>query len=446
MKTTITALLLALCLLLSGCSLTGEGADTLMRPPALTGEQGEMQKALTDKLGKNITLKYPKTGQYRTAYVSHDIDGDEEEEVLVFYQMPGDNTTVRIDVLKKVSGQWQSVGDVPGEGADVDRVMFGDLNGDGVDEIIVGWTVISSLEKTLVVYAFSQFGVRDTKLVKRAVQSYTEAELVSFTAPDSCDLLVINLNTSRKKCTASLIKMLDVSSQIVSTVEMDGNVTSYAAIKKGQTANGANAIFLDGYKGANTMITEIVYFNGTRLLNPLYDEKEEAAKITMRNSTMVSQDLDGDGQIEIPMPQDLPGYEGKPEEEKVRVIYWYAYMSDPKRDKESYSLKFSTIHNTGDGYYLKLPDNWRNRFSATVDTASRRMVFYDWTSGSSGFGPEIMRIQVFPAAEFAAAQSSGFVQIKTRNDLVYAVRFSGEETKSTIDMATLQANFAFIAQ
>ena len=41
---------------------------------------------------------------------------------------------------------------------------------------------------------------------------------------------------------------------------------------------------------------------------------------------------------------------------------------------------------------------------------------------------------------------SGFVQIKTRNDLVYAVRFSGEETKSTIDMATLQANFAFIAQ
>lgn len=70
-------------LLLTGCSFS-TGIDTLIAPPKLSREQEYIYNALKNYTGANISLKYPKSGDYLSAFIIADIDGDDDEEAIVF--------------------------------------------------------------------------------------------------------------------------------------------------------------------------------------------------------------------------------------------------------------------------------------------------------------------------------------------------------------------------
>ena len=82
-KIVLSAVLLACLWALSGCSGFSSSTADLMRPPRLTPEQSAINEALTAAaLTQTYTLKYPKSGEYRSAFVFHDIDGDGVEEAI----------------------------------------------------------------------------------------------------------------------------------------------------------------------------------------------------------------------------------------------------------------------------------------------------------------------------------------------------------------------------
>ena len=96
MRKIIALVLLAGSLLscLSGCYYygTGAGTDNLLVPPKLTAKQSEIYKALEEQVGSNINLRYPKTGEYRSAFVIKNIDDEPTNEALVFYQKYSNTT------------------------------------------------------------------------------------------------------------------------------------------------------------------------------------------------------------------------------------------------------------------------------------------------------------------------------------------------------------------
>ena len=123
----ITALALSLLiLLLSSCSFIQPTIEELMKPPKLSQQQMEVDAALKAALGTNsIKLKYPLSGDYRSAYVFYDIDSDGVEEAIVFYQPSLDESGTRINILDYQEGAWTSVYDVPGEdSAEVDLSLI----------------------------------------------------------------------------------------------------------------------------------------------------------------------------------------------------------------------------------------------------------------------------------------------------------------------------------
>ncbi len=76
--------LLCVMLLLSSCTGINSTVTDLMKPPKLTQKQEEIYSALQTAVGTDkITLKYPKSGNYRSAFVFRDIDQDGEEEALL---------------------------------------------------------------------------------------------------------------------------------------------------------------------------------------------------------------------------------------------------------------------------------------------------------------------------------------------------------------------------
>lgn len=91
------------------CSGFNPVTEELMKPPRLTAEQKEIDDALHDAvIASNISFKYPKTGDYRSAFVFHDIDGDGEEEAIVFYAVNFNDYT-RLSIMDRIDGQWRSV-------------------------------------------------------------------------------------------------------------------------------------------------------------------------------------------------------------------------------------------------------------------------------------------------------------------------------------------------
>ena len=154
-KIVLSAVLLACLWALSGCSGFSSSTADLMRPPRLTPEQSAINEALTAAaLTQTYTLKYPKSGEYRSAFVFHDIDGDGVEEAIAFYE-PDINDTARIVLLDREGGVWKASCDLAGAGQDVEFVAFANLTASGSSDIVVGWSASDGSDKQLSIYTYA---------------------------------------------------------------------------------------------------------------------------------------------------------------------------------------------------------------------------------------------------------------------------------------------------
>ena len=82
----------------------------------------------------------------------HDINGDGNDEAIAFYKTNisegvSDITVIFID---QIAGVWQKVAAFQNSAAEVDRVCFADLNGDGMDAVLVGWSNYSTANQATV--------------------------------------------------------------------------------------------------------------------------------------------------------------------------------------------------------------------------------------------------------------------------------------------------------
>jgi len=432
-------LIIILSIFLSSCSFGSIDTDNLMRPPKPMGENLEIQKALEAKLGTNITLKYPKTGAYRTAYVRCNIDDDIDEEVIVFYKMNAEVSGIRFNVLKKIDGTWESSADCQGEGTDVDKIIIADLSGDGINEIIVGWNSVSSKDKSISVYNFHGESSYDSRISKRFSEFYTVMEIVDFLGDNTQQIFTAMLNNALSTSTASLIAVTNDGYKVIGKTSLDGNVTSFTSISKGIVSDTTEGIYLDGYKGTNELITELVYFNGTDLIAPFYDEIEKATSITYRESSTTSRDIDGDGIIEIPLPVVMPGYENRRQSEQVKMTNWYTYNG------KSIDIKMSTVNNLSDGYYFILPPAWVSTVTVDVSKQNRTMVFYEWIqktdARNSANNIELLKIKVFPENELSNTENAGYVKLSTKNGLTYAYLLTNDKSTFGITKEIVKNNF-----
>ena len=152
MKRLVCSLSCASAMLLSGCTGVSFTVDTLLNAPKFTEEQSAIHEALIERVGSNITLKYPRNGDYRSAFVIADIDDEPTDEALVFYEYASSSGKdgLRVNILDKNSqGKWYSVKELAGGGTEIDRVMITSVGDEGDTDVLVGYQNLTSEEKTL---------------------------------------------------------------------------------------------------------------------------------------------------------------------------------------------------------------------------------------------------------------------------------------------------------
>lgn len=221
------AALFLLCVMLSGCTPRLSTLDSLMHPPRISGVNVEIQEAFEAAVPeKGLVLKTPTAGEYRSAYVLYDIDGDEEEEVIIFYSYENDKTSVHMHVLDKQNGTWTTVDDIKGAGGEVYKVDFSDMNSDGIPEIVVSWSLFESKgNKLLTVY-----GVQSEKsLSLRSVISEEFTQMISVDIDDDgADELFMVLIDTTVEGSKSHVQILSMDRQ--GTVSKSGGIALTSAV------------------------------------------------------------------------------------------------------------------------------------------------------------------------------------------------------------------------
>lgn len=155
-KKGITALLLcsAVALFSGGCSVTDFSADNLLRPPKAMGDEAEIEQLISKTANENYTLKYPKSGSYRSAIIMTDLNGDENNEAIAFYRSGDDTTQIHMLVMYSDKDEWKLSSDNITEAADVDSVDFADIDGSGTLEIFAGFTTYTPNINRLSCYSY----------------------------------------------------------------------------------------------------------------------------------------------------------------------------------------------------------------------------------------------------------------------------------------------------
>lgn len=409
----ISAVLMALSL--CGCMPFDTEISDLLKAPMLTGEMQPVQKALEEYLLGKYTLIFPSYGDYRSAIIMQDIDNDGIKEAVAFYNTTIDNTvSVNIAIVDQIDGEWKVSAHQGLVGADIERVMFDDLDSDGMQEILVGWNIFGNVDKKLCVYDYD-----GATLITILSEPFTSFITCDLNDDFSNDILILNLNTTTALSTASYFSVSDGGISEIGSCYLDGSVTGYYDPIVSKMANGEFCVYVDAAKGAG-LLTEIIYFADGKLVAPLYDIENPVDSPTLRTSIIASKDFDGDGIVEVPIMTALPVEVQFSVNEQAYLTTWCTFNGS------EFEPKIYSLLNYNDGYYLELNEQQTKQITVVRDAEKRQRTIYAYDYEENKFGKELFHIRVVTSASLSTGNyaSENYITLGEKESLVYLLKVS----------------------
>ena len=349
-----------LCLCLAGCSMPGEQVqvEELLRAPKLSGDYGDVQTALNDWLGESAQLKYPMQGDLLSPFLIHDLDGDGQQDAAVLYTT-AQSSNVCVAILQKGSdGMWQVRQNAEGLADTVDSVGLAQLQPGDASQLVVGY-VAAQGDHYLAVYSYT-----DGELSTILEQQYQQYLVEDITGGGSQDLILMSTLEDGGVQIELLTVDKEGSFQQVAVMGLSADrFSGCASVAAGVGADGRHYLVLDGWTGisGNNLASVLLYFDeDTQQMVPADQiSTEKLYTASLRNvPSLVSQDLDGDGIVEIPTQPDEAGLLNMSQSRRMDFIVGMDYTS-PNPEKSFGLLDEET------NCYIELPMEWEGNLKLT---------------------------------------------------------------------------------
>lgn len=371
-KYTALALLTASALL-SGCSGLDASLDSLLSPPKLNEYQTAIYNALIQTTDGQVELTYPRSGDYRSAFVIYNLDDEPTSEAIVFYRTPETPQSeggLRVSFLDQQDGQWFDLIDRPLAGREVESVSFSDF-GMGVN-IVVRCSLLSQTEQSVTVLDYESGSVSE---LYRG--NYVFCESTDMDEDGYNELFLINYDAVMGYHTAHLIGCYqdDGGNTLFGTVSAVPLYSDVASIQR-MSRQGLNdnecLVFLDCSKGSGVFGTQLLHCYGKNLT------QIDSEGMTRRNNaytpTLYSTDIDRDGRLEIPVTSPLPGYENLTPPEQLYTVEWY-YADE--ENAFTLTRKSSSYISPGMEYMFYIPVRWQGLVTVQRSDNTVNFVKYD---------------------------------------------------------------------
>ena len=445
------ALVIAMLLLSSGCSLNFFSTDALLKPPALTGKSGEVQEAFNKLMsGKTFQLKTPSKGEYKSSFVLYDLDNDNEEEALVFYTDSSTDKSVRIAVLDCVKKAWVLITDIKGSGSGVFDVAFPDLDGDNAPEIVVGWSLFDNkLTKMLTIYDVEISGVNQYKVETLANEYFNSKAYIDLNSNGVDDLILVYLDDSGEVQNSYFRAFtLEKGNTIVKFSELllDSSITSVSSINYDLITRSDKEyarVFIDCLKSDTSIFTEVISWDlaiskAARMIS-------EPAKTTLRNSKLLTQDVDNDSNFEIPVTTKF--FSDKKDSTIVisGVVYNFTMLEWMNLTGDKSDDEIKTFYNPIHSYLLDFP--WGDNVTVKFDKIENQTNFCIWNSTTNEIEDILFSIKFIEKQNLTNDidnfYDESFMLGKTdEGDFIYEITSYGESFGITDEM--IKSSFIMI--
>lgn len=424
-KLRVFLIVLCLSLLLAGCSnfRLATSIDDLISPVSPSGDNAGVQNAVDEYCKSGYLIKIPSSGDYTTSFIFYDLDGDGADEAVSFYEPSDDRGTVSLAVLKKSNDKWSVVDDIKGDGTDVKSVDFCDVNNDGKTEILVCWNVIAkSTNSKLDVYNLIQDD--ESCELEQIDDSITAGDFICADMNNDSvnEVVVFNIGSSADSPTAELYSFADNSKRRIGRTKLDSTIISFENIIAGETTEGIS-IYADALKAdGSSMVTEFLYWSDyyDSIVSPFYSYSSGKTAETARSSIINSKDIDGDGEVEIPVDakaDNLP--------KQITAQNWMIYKNTVLNHKcYTYSCK-------RDSYSLLVDDDLFADIIVRYDNDNRMMTVVSKDGEQEYFSIIAVVSSAYNSNELTL---QGYTEIFTNSGFVYLAKVNNQSGVSfTID-------------
>lgn len=469
----LAAMLMALVLVLSGCFF--RSPEELYQSPErsadyenLTQKIREVKNSLVQEYGVAEVEDTSVLSGDNTALIQlQDMDGDGLRETAVtFFRVPGIEKPQKIYFFTKGPDDIYSVSAMlEGDGSAIYRVDYVDLDGSGVKEVVVSWQMstgayllgVYSLEGPMSRYRLqtansaldaSKNGAaatqkEDLRGTEWLTTAYGDYILTDIDQDTRTEVAIVRIDPASTSSGVDVYGWKDSAFQKLDSAPLSAGVISIGrgGVEQNLISSDppARALYVSTELSDGSHVVDVLAYQQGKLTNISLDPDTGLSReILSRYVDLEPADVNGDGILELPQPSPLPGQEDSTALD-YWLIDWYQYDSDGRRNQIC-----TTYHNVTDGWYLTIPDSWKDAITISrydAISGQRAVIFYH-LEGSGEPSPFLV-IYKFTSQTNRANTSNRFI-LREEENAVYAASFYNSSWDCGLDETELVSAFQLI--
>lgn len=422
-KVVIGALLLSLCMTLCGCAMTVEEMYCLPRRP----ESYDNLQVAMDPVMRGLEYAAPSTGRNQQTVQTADLDGDGTEEVILFARA-GDEHPLKIFLFRLEDGEYELMSTIESSGTGFDQVEYAQMDGLPGLEMVVGRQVSDQVLGNVSVYRFT--GGQPEQMMNANYRKYLISDL---DGDELGDLVVLTGGAQETdRSIAERYTLAGGTAERSGEAKLSRPVDQLKRIMVGKLHGGQNAVFVASTVDASTIVTDVFALVDGMMTNVSLSNEAGTSVKTLRNYYVYAEDIDQDGQMELPSLITMRSGMARSDNGGEHLIRWYAMT--PEGGEVD---KVFTYHNYLQGWYLELSAEAAERICVTPE-GSGSFLFSLWDRAGENL-TGLWKVDVLTGEDRSAvaAEDGRFVLMKTET-VVYACRLEmgARELDVTQEMLT----------
>lgn len=362
-KALMTALLF-LSVLLGGCAM--RTVEQMYCPPRRSEELNNLQSAIDRELS-GLDYAAPVSGENQQTVQMADLDGDGEEEYLVFAKGASEKPLKILIFRQEEDGGCSLMETVELSGTSFEQVEYVDIDGNPGQEIVVGVQLSDRMLRIGSVYSFAS-GQAD-----RIVSTiYARMLTCDQDGNGRRELMVIRSGeTEADNAVAMLFQWRRGTMERSREVTLSEKADHIKRVTAGTLEGGSAAIFVASAVNDSAIVTDIFTMRQGNFYNlSLYGESGASVQ-TLRDYYIYAEDIDEDGILELPSLLTMKNTSTVAGTEKQHLIRWYSVDQEGNQ-----KYKYYTFHNYTGGWYMELDSSWISRIA--VEQVDNTYTFCMW--------------------------------------------------------------------
>ena len=379
----ISALFLCCVVMLtaSGCSFTLSPQE-LYSLPKLPTEYVELDDRINAILAEGAEYAAPISGTNIQPVQLVDLNGDGQEEAVTFFRNTSEEKPLKICIFTAKDQNYEQTAVIESSGTGIYSIAYHDLNNDGYTELIVGWRATTD-QQALAVYT-----LRSGEPMELMRTNYVRYAITDLDQDHSSELVVLRAADEENGSVADYYSWQTGELQMRTSARISitmAQLSQQGRVTSGTLQGGVPALFVTGVVDSAWAITDILTLKNGELTNIVLSDVTGVSREIAPFRSLYPTDINGDGITEVPVPVALPDW-GDDEDSTQKRIDWHAY--DEAGDGITV---MSTYHDIEDGWYLRLPKDWKDQISVSRSVIPDEAYVTFYIQGDTGLQP-ILRI------------------------------------------------------